>query len=583
MSPRLRISQSSVVMVSGGAKGITSQCVIRLAERTKCRFILLGRSDYDDREPEWAQGCFDEGELKRRIMLDLQKNGEKPSPIMVKKEFNRIQSNREIGNTIRSVKESGGQAEYLSVDITDRSALEEKLAGAVEHLGPVTGIIHGAGSLADKLIEKKTEKDFDAVYSPKVTGLENMLDCVPARQLEFLVLFSSIVGFFGNIGQADYAMANETLNKSAYLIKMQNPTCHVVSINWGPWDAGMVTPELKKVFAERNITVIPVDVGANMLVDELLNNDRDAVQVIIGSSTGHLTANGLDSGLHKYQIKRRLSLDENPFLWDHMIGGHPVLPATCAATWIASVCEQLYPGYVFFSLEKYRVLKGIVFDDSLSDEYVLDLSEVAKTEAGEIEFDALIWSKNRQGKTHYHYSLHVKLIREAPAAPVNLHPILVSDIEPNRMNGRDLYNNGTLFHGPSFQGVERVLHVSPGKLIMRCVLPEVDQKYQGQFPVQTGNPFIYDAIVQSLLIWAQYFYNAPCLPSRMEKLEQYKAIPFDQPCLVSMTVTSQSEVSVTADIQVQDEYGEIYVDIGGLEGTISKHLQQLFSTPRQEK
>ena len=56
MSPRLRISQSSVVMVSGGAKGITSQCVIRLAERTKCRFILLGRSDYDDREPEWAQG-----------------------------------------------------------------------------------------------------------------------------------------------------------------------------------------------------------------------------------------------------------------------------------------------------------------------------------------------------------------------------------------------------------------------------------------------------------------------------------------------------------------------------------------------
>ncbi len=246
MSPRLRISPSSVVLVSGGAKGITSQCVIRLAERTKCRFILLGRSGFEADEPDWAQGCSEEAELKRRIMVDLQNNGEKPSPVMIKKVFNQIQSNREIAKTIQSVRESGGQAEYLSVDITDRSSLQEKLAGAVEHLGPVTGVIHGAGSLADKLIEKKTEKDFDAVYLPKVNGLENMLACVPARQLEFLVLFSSIVGFFGNIGQADYAMANETLNKSAYLIKKQNPACHVVSINWGPWDAGMVTPELEK-------------------------------------------------------------------------------------------------------------------------------------------------------------------------------------------------------------------------------------------------------------------------------------------------------------------------------------------------
>ncbi len=320
-----------------------------------------------------------------------------------------------------------------------------------------------------------------------------------------------------------------------------------------------------------------------MLVDELLTSDRDAVQVIIGSSTGHLTANGLESGLRKYQIKRKLTLDENPFLYDHMIGGNPVLPATCAATWIASVCEQLYPGYVFFSLEKYRVLKGIVFDESLSDEYVLDLKEVSKTETGEIEFDALIWSKNHQGKTLYHYSLRAKLMRDAPISPRNPEPILASATDMDNMTGQELYKNGTLFHGPSFQGVDRVLHVSPGKLIMRCVLPEVDQKYQGQFPVQTGNPFIYDAIVQSLLIWAQYYYNAPCLPSRMEKLEQYKAIPFNQPCLVTMRVTSQNELSVTADITVQDEFGKVFVNITGLEGTISKQLQRLFGTPIQAK
>ena len=581
MSPKLHIAPSSVVLVSGGAKGITAQCVMRLAEKTRCRFILLGRSGYDQDEPEWAKDCLDEGELKRRIMSELQKRGEKPSPVSIRKEYIAIQSNREIGGTIRSIHESGGQAEYLSADITDRDSLREKLSGPISRLGPVTGIIHGAGNLADKLIEKKSEKDFDSVYRPKVDGLENLLDCLPAKQLDFLVLFSSIVGFFGNIGQADYAMANETLNKAAFLIKKQNPDCHVVSINWGPWDAGMVTPQLKKVFEERNITVIPVDVGAKMLVDELLSGERDAVQVIIGSSTGRIIANGLDSELHQYQIKRKLTLEENPFLFDHKIGGNPVLPATCAATWIASVCEQLYPGYTFFGLNRFRVLKGIVFDETLADEYVLDLKETSKTQSGEIVFDAIIWSKNKQGKTQYHYSLMVELLRDPPAVPINPDPVLVLDTQ--HIRGEDLYKNGTLFHGPAFQGVERVLHVSPGKLIMRCVLPRVDPKYQGQFPVQTGNPFIYDAIVQSLLIWAQYFYSAPCLPSRMERLEQYKAIPFDKPCLVTMTVTSQSETSVVADITVQDEQGETFVNITSLEGTISKKLQRLFGSSQKTR
>ena len=135
--------------------------------------------------------------------------------------------------------------------------------------------------------------------------------------------------------------------------------------------------------------------------------------------------------------------------------------------------------------------------------------------------------------------------------------------------GSELYKNGTLFHGPAFQGVERVLHVSRGKLIMQCVLPKIADRLQGQFPVQTGNPFIYDAIVQSLLIWAQIYYKAPCLPSYMERLEQYKAIPFGEPILVLLDITSQSDTAVVGDLTVQDLSGQTFVHITGLQGTIS--------------
>jgi hypothetical protein len=123
--------------------------------------------------------------------------------------------------------------------------------------------------------------------------------------------------------------------------------------------------------------------------------------------------------------------------------------------------------------------------------------------------------------------------------------------------------------------VERVLHLSPGRLTMQCVLPKVDEKLQGQFPVQTGNPFIYDAIVQSLLIWAQYYYQAPCLPSYMERLEQYMAIPFGVPIYVSMDVVSQSESAVVADLTVMDADGKIYVRIKRLQGTISQRLNSM--------
>jgi NAD(P)-dependent dehydrogenase (short-subunit alcohol dehydrogenase family) len=576
MNPMGVLNPASVVVVSGGARGITAHCVVKLAQKARCKFILLGRSELES-EPDWAKDCEDEVELKRRAMKDLQARGEKPVPTKILKTIKGIQARREILGTLQAVRATGGQAEYVSVDITNRQALQDKLVEPMHRLGPVTGIIHGAGNLADKLIEKKSEKDFETVFSPKVDGLSNLLTCIPTRQLDFLVLFSSIVGFYGNVGQSDYAIANEVLNKTAFLLKRQNPECRVISMNWGPWEAGMVTPELKKAFAERNVEMIPVDVGADILVKELTQGDTETVQVVIGNPPVR-PANAFEPELRQYVICRTLSLDANPFLYDHMIGDHPVLPATCAASWIVSTCEQLYPGYTFLAIENYKVLKGIVFDGNQASEYVLDLKEIRKDLSGEIEFDALIWSKNQRDRKINHYSLRALLSKTIPQVPV-IEPTPGSLVHQGAIiPGARYYEDGTLFHGPSFQGVDRVLDVSRGRLIMEVVLPKMAEAQQGQFPVQTSNPFIYDAIVQCLLIWVQQYYQAPCLPSGLAKLEQFKAIPFDEPSYVTMQVQSQTETSVNVNILVQDKEGQVYVRVTGLEGTISHHLKKLFGT-----
>ena len=87
MNGKQLVYPDSVVLVSGGARGITARCVVKLAERTPCKFILLGRSSPEMPEVGFdTEGC-DDAELKRRIAADLSSRGEKAVPAKIQKIF----------------------------------------------------------------------------------------------------------------------------------------------------------------------------------------------------------------------------------------------------------------------------------------------------------------------------------------------------------------------------------------------------------------------------------------------------------------------------------------------------------------
>jgi NAD(P)-dependent dehydrogenase (short-subunit alcohol dehydrogenase family) len=101
------VDASSVVLVSGGARGITAQCVVRLAERAKCKLILLGRSAINEL-PDYARNGYQETDLKRLIMEDLLAQGEKPVPAKVNSIFRSIQASKEIMQTLEAIRQAGG-------------------------------------------------------------------------------------------------------------------------------------------------------------------------------------------------------------------------------------------------------------------------------------------------------------------------------------------------------------------------------------------------------------------------------------------------------------------------------------------
>jgi hypothetical protein len=78
-------------------------------------------------------------------------------------------------------------------------------------------------------------------------------------------------------------MANEILNKVALAQrKRRGPEVIVKSLGWGPWAGGMVNPALKSHFEAMGVTLIPLDAGARMLVDEIASPQRNQVDLVLG-------------------------------------------------------------------------------------------------------------------------------------------------------------------------------------------------------------------------------------------------------------------------------------------------------------
>ncbi|WP_081988926.1 MULTISPECIES: type I polyketide synthase [Xenorhabdus] len=279
----MQVSSHDVLVVTGGARGITAHCVIELAKQSQAAFILLGRTDITAPLPEWSVGKTTLAERKTAAIAHLQAQGIQPTPVKVNSMLNRLIHIDEINVTLQAIRQAGARVIYLHCDITVQEQVKRALEQARQQFGPITGLIHGAGNLADKRIEKKTLADLHSVFHAKVKGLENVCRGLDCTSLRHIMLFSSVSGFFGNAGQTDYSLANETLNKFAYLPFGGKNSQIIRSVNWGPWDGGMVSDVLKRAYEAQNMVIIPLDEGTKRFVREF--SDPRSRQITIGGKT----------------------------------------------------------------------------------------------------------------------------------------------------------------------------------------------------------------------------------------------------------------------------------------------------------
>lgn len=276
-------SETGTWLVTGGGRGVTAACTIELARRAGGHFILIGRSQLSD----WPDGLdpdLSELDLRTTLARQAKADGLSVTPRILAAEAKALIAAREVRETIARIESAGAEASYLAADISDAGQVRACIRAAERQCGPTTGLIHGAGVLADKRIIDKTPEQVAAVFAPKVVGLRNLLDAVDPGQLRHLALFSSAAGRFGNPGQADYAMANEILAGVAESLSRRHPKLTVKSIAWGPWAGGMVDASLKHQFETRGVSLIPLEAGATIFCDLVFDSEPDAVEICVGGA-----------------------------------------------------------------------------------------------------------------------------------------------------------------------------------------------------------------------------------------------------------------------------------------------------------
>jgi acyl transferase domain-containing protein/NAD(P)H-dependent flavin oxidoreductase YrpB (nitropropane dioxygenase family)/NAD(P)-dependent dehydrogenase (short-subunit alcohol dehydrogenase family)/acyl carrier protein len=274
--PKLSLNGNSVVLVFGGAQGITSEILVRFSKEYPCHYILVGRSPNPSKESvDEMVSIFNKNEI-RKILLTKEKFSK---PQELEKKVEKIYKRNQVIQTIKSLELSGSTVSYRSVDLRIRESVINLLDEIYLEFGRIDGVIHGAGFLDDKFFQNKTYESFENVYSTKVTPLKVLVEKLK-NDVRFLVLFSSIASVMGNKGQVDYSSANSVLDDYAWELGKKFKG-RVVAINWGPWKSkGMASEGLEKEFLRKGISSIPLDKGTEAFINELKYGKENQVVIM---------------------------------------------------------------------------------------------------------------------------------------------------------------------------------------------------------------------------------------------------------------------------------------------------------------
>lgn len=549
------LSPQSVLLVSGGARGVTAACLLELAQQYQPRLVLLGRTALPA-EPEQYRQADTEEALIAVLVQTAKANANKINLLQIQKQARQILATREIEATLQALRAAGSQVEYLVCDVQNKEQLQIEVARIRQLWGPITGIIHGAGVLADKLIKDKTDAQFSMVFNTKILGLQALLAATVAEPLRLICLFSSVVGRFGNAGQCDYAMANEILYRVAEEEqRKRGEACLVKAIGWGPWAAGMVSNVLLEHFNRKNIGLIPLEVGAKLFVHEITHKAEGQTELGISGM--------MAPPQQRIRASKRftISLATDNYLIDHSIKNLPVIPMCQILAWFMQTAKLLYPQLPIAVCEDLKALKAIRLEHfNEGHSFYVDCEQQTRPQGEYLQLQL----HSTEGILHY--SAAIPLSDTVPA----FQPITLPAGTPWPWTAQQAYQQGIIFHGPAFQALQKISDVSSegGRGIVYGIraLSKVNATWlnPGDWRVDVA---AIDGGLQLGWLW-NCLSVGPVLPMAMQRFVLYEPGMVQEPLQVTLQIKAQNTVRTIINVQYCLADGRPIAEVENLTGIV---------------
>ena len=272
------------VIFTGSGRGIGAMLAQKIAAQYHSKIIILDIIEIQEKTPLWSRMNETElAALKKQIWEDLKADPtQKATPVLLERAFGRVKDSITLYNNLQKLRDLGSEVEYYHCDVTNAAMVKEVCTKIKAKNGRVDGLIHFAGLERSKLIYDKDPAEYYRIFDVKATSFGTFLANNIVRDSGFFAFASSIAGKYGNLGQSDYASANDYLAKSA--LSMTNQGYRAVSIAMSAYkNVGMGVRAGVETFLRSNgVDFVDPEDGMQLFLDEIVYG-RSPEMILTGS------------------------------------------------------------------------------------------------------------------------------------------------------------------------------------------------------------------------------------------------------------------------------------------------------------
>ena len=599
------------IIFTGSGRGIGAMLAQKIAAQYHSKIIVLDIIEIQDKTPLWAS--MNEAELaalKKQMWEDLKADKtKKATPVLLERTFGRVKDSITLYNNLQKLRDLGSEVEYYHCDVTNSSMVKEVCTKIKAKNGRVDGLIHFAGLERSKLIYDKDPAEYYRIFDVKATSFASFLANNIVRDDGFFAFASSIAGKYGNLGQSDYASANDYLAKSA--LSLSNQGYRAISIAMSAYkNVGMGVRAGVETFLRSNgVDFVDPEDGMQIFLDEIVYGQ--VPEIVLTGSLGRLDwdhqlkfewdeigadDNGSDgaptsgsaapaapaaqtpqagpdaskathflgniTSLQKgseIHLEKEFNLNSDPYLADHAIEGTPYVPGVMGIETFMETATAL-TGNVPQGLKDVHFYLPIKLLRN-RPQAVRVIGKASGNEASmEIESDFINSKGIKMGNTRRHFT--AKTLDGFTSTWDSVKAEAMTGLTaPMSVSKEEIYQK--YFHGPSFQVLAGIIRVD--KHASLAVYHTTPRPQWNDGPrTLLANPMLIEAAFQCCGFQDMSIEHKMTLPDGIAEVAVLnKQVPPAELYLYGVNRGNTADGKTLHDAYVYDAQGNVWVEIHG--------------------